>query len=225
MGGRLSFDNKLICQSVYRAKNSRGQRTQVTSVCYHPNGREFAMGTNCGSIQIWNATAVRSRPERLVYDAHGTNVPITSLTYSPNGLMLASRAGESEERDDTVRVWGTKKLRQGCSPLMVCKNVSSFHEHSNCAFSPDGKKLCVGATTTAGEDVEKRTKPQGDGLVKFFYIPEGKVDDFGTDSGVVLEPILQLRIAPNASIVNVLWHPKLNLIVCGELIAFCADNE
>ena len=41
------------------------------------------------------------------------------------------------------------------------------------------------------------------------------MDDFGTDSGVVLEPILQLRIAPNGSIVNVLWHPKLNQIVCG----------
>jgi len=215
MRGKTSFDKKLICQAVYRAKNSSGQRTHVTTVCYHPGGREFALGTSCGSIQIWNATVVRSRPEKSVYDAHGKNIPITSLTYSPNGMLLASRAGESEERDFTVRVWDAKKMRRGCSPMMVCTNVSSLYENANCTFSPDGKILCIGTTISTGGSVEKSSKKQGDGVVMFYITAEGTGDDSGKDSGIVLEPFLQLSVAPNTSIVNVLWHPKLNQIVCG----------
>eukprot|EP00957_Ditylum_brightwellii_P203093 15333189-Ditylum_brightwellii.AAC.1 len=53
--GKTQFQ-KLCCTSVYRAKDSKGRRTNVTCVTFHPSGRQFALGTSCGSIQIWNAT-------------------------------------------------------------------------------------------------------------------------------------------------------------------------
>lgn len=51
--GKMSFDNKLTCNPnmIYKVRNQRGQKTQVLCLTYHPSGKQFAVGTSCGSIQ------------------------------------------------------------------------------------------------------------------------------------------------------------------------------
>jgi hypothetical protein len=234
--GKLSFDKKLTCTSVYKMKNKAGQRTPATSLAYHPGGREFAVGTGCGSVQIWNSTTVRLRPERAVYQAHGpiknvdssgdnsnsksvSSPAVTSVVFSPDGTMIASRAGGSEELDDTIRIWNATHLGKdtagapSSSPMFICPDVPSFSDRANCAFSPNSRILCVGTY------MNRRAKnKQGDGVLRIYRIPRynNKEQEHDIGGGTVLSAILQLPVCPGSSLIRVLWHPKLNQIVCGS---------
>jgi WD40 repeat protein len=92
--GKTQFE-MLVCEKVFQAKSSRGHRTEILSLCFHPGGRELALWTICGSIQIWNISRISNRPERAAHAAHdhnGSNAnagstvaaakPISSLAYS-----------------------------------------------------------------------------------------------------------------------------------------------
>lgn len=221
--GKFSFEKRLICSFVYKVKNVKnGQRTSILCLCYHPGGRQFAIGTSCGSIQIWNCCRAAApnksklRPERYIANAHGgVGIPVTSVVYSPNGELLASRAGESQERDDSVRLWDVTEGNKtsNSEPIRIIPQVSTIYETSNTAFSPDGKLLCVGGGGSQNLDrstnatIPKRQDIEG--FINFYNISK---DDPNANN--VLEPIFQMKMP--SIIVKVLWHPKLNQIICGS---------
>jgi len=216
--GKLTFDKKLTCSSVYKMKNSAGQRTPATALAFHPGGREFGVGTACGSVQIWSSMGVRLRPERAVYKAHsdptGKTAPaINSILFSPDGTLLASRAGGSEELDDTVRVWSVADLGKNgsSSPLFVCKDVPSFSEHANCAFSPNSRMLIVGTYMN-----RNKGNPQGDGVLKVFRIPKENDQSHYSNAAMEVPALLQLPVTQGSCMVRVFWHSKLNQVVCGS---------
>jgi WD40 repeat protein len=72
--------------------NSRG----VTSLAFHPNGNVLAVGTENGSVQIWNFDA-----RTVTSTLPGPGQPISNVAFSADGQYLAVAATEG------VQVWGT----------------------------------------------------------------------------------------------------------------------
>lgn len=200
LNGKTQFQ-KLVCDKVYRAKNSRGQRTAVTAVAYHPGGREFALGTACGSLQIWNSTKVGPRPERVVYDCHTIGKPITAMVYNAGGSQIATRSSN----DCSVHVWDAPRLCKSSKPVATCANVPTIYERANCDFSPNGKYLVVGCSGFENMDAGKR---QEVGTVRIFHIDKGQQG----------RPLDDVPSKPGVGVVQVNWHPKLNQIFVG-----CSD--
>jgi WD40 repeat protein len=193
--GKRQFD-MLTSDKVFVAKNSKGQRTAVTVVTFHPGGREFALGTTCGSIQIWN-TKIQHRPERVVFATHNEK-PISSLVYSFDGSKLASRSAQ----DDSIRIWNAPKLSRSSEPCVVCKGAPTDHEQSNIAFSPDAKILCVPVSQLRRHESE--TVEQG--FLNFYDV---------SGENIVVEPLLSIPLATTIGPIVVRWHPKLSQIFVG----------
>lgn len=230
--GKTVFQKWLVCQKVIgKCKNDKGQRTQITSnIGIHPNGRKIVVGTSCGSIQVWNCfgNGINTRPLGAVYSAHGEMKPVTYVTFSNDGNRIASRS----DQDNTVRVWdaheverydaamsrklnnrrGNNDLRHSSSLLLaVCKGLDALNEIPNCAFSPDGKFICAGTSINPRD-----TSASACGQLKFYQLPEEETEKSKDKKDVLfLEPVDELDIAPNASILGVAWHPKLNQIALG----------
>ena len=233
--GKFQFQ-KLVCQKVIgKCKNEKGQRTQVVSnLSVHPSGRKLVVGTSCGSIQIWSCfgNGVNIRPLGAVHSAHGGSKPVTFVTFSGNGERIASRS----EADDTVRIWDANLMEKGIGSitkfksqgeedghppshlLATCKGLPALNESANCAFGPDGRIIC------AGTSVDPRASGSRDGLIKFYVLPDvdkrskvSKVTDPKTSRSlaVTIDPIVELNVAPGASVLGVQWHPKLNQIAFG----------
>ena len=235
--GKTQFQ-KLVTQKVIsKCKNEKGQRTQIVSnLSVHPNGRKIVVGTSCGSIQTWGCfgSSVSTRPLGAVYSAHGGTKPVTFVTFIGDGSKIASRS----DSDDTVRIWNVEKMEKdsgsfnrkrggsgdgGHSPsllLATCKDLPALNESANCAFSPDGTVVCAGSSVNPRE-------PNCCGKLKFYRLPEelknGKSNkETKTEKKkknkketVILDPIVELDVAPNASVLVVQWHPKLNQIAVG----------
>lgn len=198
---KTKFDKLCSGKEVYRIKCAMGKRTKVLCAVFSPCGREFACGTVCGSIQIWSTMKVGSRPERVVYDVHGSGTPVHCLTYSHDGLYLASRS----MNDDCVKVWEPKRISRSCRPHMTCQGLHGIYENVNCAFSPDGKILCAGTCM----DPKNQGRNDNHGVLKFYKVVPEKADN------VLQKPILELDVAKGLSIVHVVWHKKLNQIILG----------
>lgn len=208
LNGKTQF-HMLVCDKVYRAKNAKGQRVGVTAVAFHPGGREFVLGTACGSIQIWNATRVGARPERVVFHSHGEGRPINSLAYNVDGSQIVSRSSE----DDTVKVFDAKRLSRSCTPVATCQELATFHERSNAVFSPDGRLVCAGSSEyekgSNGERIES-------GSLKVFLVGAGGPSSKRKPGSLLLE----LPAPAGVGVVAVGWHPKLNQIFAG-----CSDGR
>lgn len=234
--GKTQFQ-KLVCQKVIsKCKNEKGQRTQIVSnLSVHPNGRKIVVGTSCGSIQIWSCfgSSVSTRPLGAVYSAHGGTKPVTFVTFIGDGSKIASRS----DSDDTVRIWNVEKMekksgsfstkRDGDSEsndrhspsilIAICKSLPALNESANCAVSPDGTVLCAGSSVNPRE-------PNCYGKLKFYRLPEevksgqpsNKESKQQKKETAVLDPIAELDVAPNASVLVVQWHPKLNQIAVGR---------
>lgn len=238
--GKTQFQ-KLVCQKVVgKCKNEKGQRTQIVSnLSVHPSGRKVVVGTACGSIQVWNCfgSGVNSRPLGAVYSAHGGTKPVTFVTFSGSGDRIASRS----DADDTVRIWDANRMEKETGSfgrkfssrgkesehppsllLAICNGLPGLNEYANCAFGPDGRTLCAGTSV----DPKSRSTTQC-GKLKFFQIPEvAKKSKTAKESGskssstknkktLVLDPIEEMDVTPNASVLGVQWHPKLNQIAFG----------
>jgi len=233
-------------EDVLRVKNEKGQRIVmggggVTCATFSPNGREIALGTACGSIQIWKYGGPYTRPIRAVYHAHGnkkniistlssssssssSSPAIHSLNYSPNGMFLASRSMD----DDTIRLWIASSLTNLC----ICVGgLVSTNEFTNCAFRPDGNVLCAGTSVvprSRNESNDRNTqRRESYGRLKFYTIdgPGRVIDEAVSKSSAASlqnvsknserlcrDPFLDLPIVEGVSIGKIVWHTKLNQI-------------
>jgi WD repeat-containing protein 70 len=200
--GRTQF-KKLVCDKVFSAKNDKGQRTAVTAVSFHPGGREFVLGTACGSIQIWSCSRLSSRPERVIFTAHGKGHSVAALTYNVDGTRVASRGVD----DDHAKVWNATRLNRSSLPVVTCRDAGSSHDLANTAFSPDGKVLCLGVS----ENKMVHGKRQEVARLNFYNTDEEKAE---------VSPILSLDAEANCSPIIVKWHPRVSQIFVG-----CSDGR
>jgi WD40 repeat protein len=144
--GKLQFQMLTCSQTILIKSVTTNLKTVVTTVAFAPGGREFVVGTGCGSIQIWNLTKSEIRPQRAIQVPSGTasdndkqnskgkkhsaNLAIYSAVYNIDGSLLASRTVK------TCHVWNPQKLSRSSTPLVSCQNVSLTDENPNDTSTP-----------------------------------------------------------------------------------------
>jgi small GTP-binding protein len=72
-----------------------GQRNEVYSLAFHPQGRMLASGSSDETLKLWDAQS-----GELLHTLEGHLGPVYSLAFDPQGRMLAS--GSS---DETIKLW------------------------------------------------------------------------------------------------------------------------
>jgi len=95
--------------------------------------------------------------------------------------------------DDTLKVWDLRKFKEA---LAVFDDLDNSYAESNCIFSPKDDMIIAGTSIK---------KTEGTGLLRFY-------------NKKTLTPIKQIGISAG-SVISILWHKKLNQIMCG-----CSDN-
>lgn len=218
--------------------NTKGHTAAVCSVWWHPSDRNKLMsGAADGTVRMWdvnkmtqqaalikvktarnlrgNVTAVRfSRDGALVaaagmdgsiqiYDTAGPHHRPTAIVANAHventetSSLCFSTDGHtllSRGGDHTLKVWDIRKIE---TPLVAVTGMQNFFTNSDVLFSPDDKLI------VAGTSVKKK---EGSGALVFI-------------DKATLKPQRRLGVS-EASVVRILWHPKLNQIVAGS-----ADNN
>jgi WD repeat-containing protein 70 len=201
--GKQQFQ-MLVCDTVYQPKSKQGKRTSILCVAFHPSGREFVVGTSCGTVQVYNTSTKSSvRPTRVLYSVHGDGKSVSTLIYNLDGTKIATRSAN----DNVVKVWDATKMNSSSIPLVVCHEADTIHEHANIAFSPDGKVLCIGVASLE-TDVDGKVRRER-GCIRFYDVSVNNPSCY---------PLLTVPVNIDGNDVGailVVWHPKINQILVG----------
>ncbi|KAG7372701.1 FHA domain containing protein [Nitzschia inconspicua] len=230
--GKLSFD-MLTCTDVIVVKHLQTGRKTIPT-CMAVTSTSIAIGTQCGSLQIYNYPFVsKLRPQQSVQvvvvvgpstkDSTVDDESVLSLVYSVDASKIAVRT------KNHVTVWNIgagSKLSSSSSPWMIIDNVhldDSLADDNNTptmAFSPNGKLLCVAvsqrrSTTTSGNDDDTSSKSLVNNTLQLYSIPK----ETKKDNNKPANPIYSLPIGDNngnpltVAISGLVWHVKLNQIL------------
>jgi pSer/pThr/pTyr-binding forkhead associated (FHA) protein len=214
--GKLSF-NMLNCSDVVVIKHLRTGRKTIPS-CLAVSPSTLAMGTECGSLQIYKYPLVsKLRPQQSVQvsspeagSSSKDGDPIISLVYSIDATKIAVRT----KKDLTI--WNTaSRISSSTPPWAKYENlplhdddVGSDSSSPTMAFSPDGKTICVATNTK----VDSRTYRSS---LEVFLLPKGskpKSNDKHTTS-IFSVPILDGEGNSTGPVLSLTWHYKLNQLL------------
>lgn len=82
----------------------RGHRRQIYCMAFSPDGNLLFSGDDLGFVKQWDARAPRTVADRWTLKGH--TGPINQATYSPDGTLLATAAGDWQSNNDlTTRLW------------------------------------------------------------------------------------------------------------------------
>jgi WD40 repeat protein len=137
----------------------------VRSFDFSPDGRTAAIGSDTGTISLWDTATGK---ERLPHTGHTSRVG--SIAFSPDGKLLATGSD-----DQTARLW----------EATTGKELRRFGEHQNrvgaVAFAPDGKLLAAGIPVdtihlwdlATGKEVPRFPRNLS-GAFRLAFTPDGK---------------------------------------------------
>ena len=108
----------------------RGFKRWAANLCFSPDGKLLAGGTDVGSIQIWDVT---SRRKILSLDVEGS---VSGLVFSPDGRLVAAGTYGT----------GTAWLIDVSSGKIIDHQRVSDMGCGSVAFSPDGRFLVTPST-------------------------------------------------------------------------------
>jgi WD40 repeat protein len=174
-------------KEIIKLRNAQGAvRSGVSTCCMDPTGTTIGAVCVDGSLQLFPTKGPFSRASSRYDTAHEFGSETSSIAFSKDGNTIATRGG-----DDTLKVWDRRKLTIG--PLMVFANLPNKYQETDVVFSPDDSVICTGTSLSKDSDV---------GKLAFF-------------DKISLNPIQEVSITDN-SVISLIWHPKLNQIMCGS---------
>ena len=193
----------------------------------------FGSGVNSRPLgAVFSAHGENSRPVTFVsFDGKGERIASRSEADDTVRIWSVDRI-EKGTVGNKFGKGGRGKEGERHPPsllLAVCTGLPALNESATCAFGPDGSSLC------AGTSVDPRAIKSGkkaSGMVKFYRLPELEkrlsVDKKSSNGDVkgcnkskekrstaFLDPVAELDVAPDASVLGVQWHPVLNQIALG----------
>ena len=128
--GALRVWNLDTGEEVFGSAESAADRRQageVSAVAFAPDGLMFATGSDRGTVFLWDAASVRIVGQLVPGDGRQR---IDSLTYSPDGRLLAAGCQEA------IQIWNARTGEQTV-------RIEPAHGDAveSLAFSPDGRLL------------------------------------------------------------------------------------
>lgn len=144
--------------------------TSLRAVAYSPDGKTVASGDGQfteSTVRLWDATTGRE-----LKSLSGHSDSVTSISFSPDGLMVASGS-----QDQTVKLWD---VQSGKELRTLTPQSETQYSVNAIAFSPDGK-------TVAGGSHE--------GIVRLWDVSTGKV--LRTFAGRVADFVLAVAFSPD----------------------------
>jgi WD40 repeat protein len=172
------------------------------SLAYSPDGTKLAIGYDAGWVRLWDLAASR---ELFRAKVHGDDVQ--SVAFAPDGRTFATSGYEGP----FVRIWDAETGQE--RRKLTFKDAPTFQ--GLLAFSRDGKRLALGATSriTDGErivvwDLNEGTDPiiirkaHDGGLKSLIFTPDGALISCGAawkqvrgkENEIQLESSPQIRI-------------------------------
>ena len=157
-------------------KTLTGHTDRIRSVCFSPDGKTIASGSNDDTIQLWDA--ITGKPSKTLIGHEGS---VMSVCFSPDGKTIASGSG-----DKTVRLWDANTGNH-------LKTLTG-HEGSvaSVCFSPDSKTIASGSNddtirlwdATTGKLLKTLTGHEGS-VASVCFSPNGKTIASGSGDKTV----------------------------------------
>ncbi|RKO86257.1 WD40-repeat-containing domain protein [Blyttiomyces helicus] len=130
-------------QVIFVKSRVPGGKTAITAASYSADGKLIAAGGGDGALRVWGSGGPFLKPIHTIESAHLPGSTTTSVIFSPNSSILATRA-----TDDTVKLWD---LRRPTNPLATAPNLPTFFEEASVAFSPSARYLITGTSVKKNE--------------------------------------------------------------------------
>ena len=183
----------------------RGHSKQVLSVCFSPNGKRLASGSEDRSAKIWDAAT-----GQVIHTLTGHVDSVTSVAFSPNGALIATAS-----RDKTIKVWDAASGQE----LRTLRGHTNHVAHV--CFSPNGRQLASGSNDNTARLWDAATgrelallKGHGNAVSSVCFSPDGqRVASGSLDQTVIVwdrvtaKKLLTLR-GPTDGISMVCFSPE-----------------
>jgi WD40 repeat protein len=193
------------------APQGLGDASQITAVEYSPDGKRMAIGHESGLVRLLNFAAGEAISLPQSHEGR-----VLELSFTADAKTLATACPE----DPGFRIWDATS---GAARRTVAFAERIFSSGHPLAFSPDGRRLAVGAMRSTGRsgmigiwDIDSDKPPlmiqnvYSHNLSSIVFSPDGRTIISGGSDRCVADvrqgPIAKPRFGPDASLV-----PKIRI--------------